>query len=134
MLFVLKNNSNKLQNNDVVWAKVENISKDFKELNEELIKIMELSSNRFHFPKEFQTSNSNLEVEIVRVENRTDFDLIFFVQFNRITNGLRYMVYMKTKDSKMNKDPSKMKKYFDNFYQYAKDFCPYTEDIALFLD
>lgn len=121
MLFILKSNG--------TWQKVESKqSKVFSILQQKLNDIIILSSKHLHYPKEFKIDNHNLEIEIVRIENKFIYDLIMFVQYNKLTNGLRYLAYARV-DS--DADSSILQSIDKN---YVISFCPYDSDIAHFID
>lgn len=120
MLYILKSNGH--------WEKTSmSISSEFQELYQKLNNIMVLSSTKLHYPKNFTTQNNNLQVEVVRVENKSQYDLIMIVQFNKLTNGLRFLVY-----ARINYDVDP--KILDSIdSSYLLQFCPYTKDIAHFV-
>jgi hypothetical protein len=121
MLFILKSSG--------IWEKVDSKqSKVFALLQQKLNEIMILSSKNLHYPKEFKIDNDNLEIEIVRIENKSVYDLIMIVQYNKLTNGLRYLVYARVDSGN---DASSLKSIDKN---YLISFCPYDSDIAYFIE
>lgn len=120
MLFILKSNGE--------WEKVlSNVSTDFKEMHQKLIRVIELSNAKLSYPKEFETKSGNLRIDVIRIENKSKYNLIIIVQYNKITDGLRFLAYANISSKT---DASVLKTVETS---YVLSFCPYQTNIAHFI-
>ena len=112
---------------------VEEKDSKFIELHQKIIRVMDLAENKLTYPKKIELWNGDLTIEILRVENHIFYDVIYLMQYNKQTDGLRFLAYARNK-SVPAFDNVKSKTLHKITQDEALTHCPYDHStIALFI-
>lgn len=127
MLYVLRQQSGQ-------WEAIceEKKEEKFLDLYKKVVRVMDLAENKLTYPKKIELWNGDLMIEILRVENHSLYDVVYLMQYNKQTNGLRFLAYGRNKQ--MDSSISNKKTLNQVTKDEALEHCPYDHStIAIFI-